>query len=151
LPWSRVKFVAVKKGVRSGGTSNAHSPKDCLRHSRQDAINLHHTMKAATNCFAFQNRGVRRAWTLVALVLFVTLQVFAASGPLHKAIHADATAPNHHCVITLLTHGQVNAPAALPGLVAFAAALIFCLPPFNPAVFSSFDYRLSPSRAPPRF
>ena len=88
---------------------------------------------------------------LAGLVLFVALQVFAASGNLHKAIHSDATAPGHHCVITLLTHGQVNAPVVSGIWVAFVAALIFILPLVQSAVLSSFDYRLSPSRAPPRF
>jgi hypothetical protein len=44
----------------------------------------------------------------------------------------------------------VNAPVALPVLIAFVAAIIFLLPLLQSAVFSSFDYRLCPSRAPPR-
>lgn len=88
---------------------------------------------------------------LAVLLLFVVLQVFAASGDLHRAIHPDANSPGHHCVITLLSHGQVHAPVVSGIWVAFVAALIFFLPLIQSAMFPSFDHRLSPSRAPPRF
>jgi hypothetical protein len=110
-----------------------------------------HAMKVADKSFARRSQSLHRMGALVGLLLFVALQVFAASGNLHKAIHSDATSPGHHCVITLLAHGQVNAPV-VPGIwVAFVAALIFFLPLLSSAVISSFDLRLSPGRAPPRF
>ena len=42
------------------------------------------------------------------LLLFVVLQVFASSGPLHRLIHHDADSPDHHCAITLLAQGQAQ-------------------------------------------
>jgi hypothetical protein len=107
-------------------------------------------MRAATKWLALRNPESRRAWALLSLVLFLTLQIFGASTTLHQAVHADATAPSHHCVITLFAQGQVTAPGALAAAVAFIAVLLFCLLPFRTAVLSSLDYRLSPSRAPPR-
>ena len=125
--------------------------KKFLRALAQSAMSMSLAMKVTGKSFAFRNQSVRRIWALMVLVLFIALQVFAGSATLHKAIHADASSPSHHCVITLLAKGQVNAPPSLGALVAFTAALIFFLPLFQTAARPSFDYRLSPSRAPPRF
>jgi len=100
---------------------------------------------------AFCGRNSRRAWAVVCLALFLTVQIFAASGPLHQVIHPDAHSPQHQCVFTLFAHGQLDAAGAFPPLMAFVAVLCFLLPTLPSAVRSSFDYRLSPSRAPPRF
>jgi len=113
-------------------------------------MNNSHAMNLADKPFARSQR-LRRMAALAVVFLFVALQVFASFGALHKAIHADADSPTHHCVITLLTHGQMNTPVVLGVSVAFAAALIFFLPPLQSAVLSSFDLRLSPGRAPPCF
>jgi hypothetical protein len=100
---------------------------------------------------ALRNRVDRRILALFCLALFLTLQLFAASGTLHEAIHADANTPGHHCVVTLFAQGHVDSPAASAGSIALIATLLFCLRPAAPALFSSFDYRFSSSRAPPRF
>lgn len=94
--------------------------------------------------------GTRRVGAVFALLLFLTLQLFASSESLHKLIHPDAGSPDHQCAITLFTHGQVDAPATVLPTVEFVAAVLFLLPLFQSAVFSSFDYRFSVSRAPPR-
>lgn len=108
-------------------------------------------MRLTAKMLSVRKPGFRQGWALVSLVLFFALQIFAGSESLHRAIHHDADLPSHHCVITLLSHGQVAAPT-VPGIfVAFCAALIFLLPLFESAVLSFLDYRLSPSRAPPRF
>src|ERR1017187_1431216 len=102
-------------------------------------MNSSHAMQLAVEHFAPPSPRARRIWALFGVALFVALQLFANSGALHKAIHTDADSPGHHCVITLLTHGQVNAPF-VPGIwVAFAAALIFFLPLVQSAALSSFD------------
>jgi hypothetical protein len=106
-------------------------------------------MKATATGFALPSRTSRRLWAAICLALFLTLQVFAASSSLHQAIHADAAAPSHHCVITLLSHGQLNAPEVFTGCLVFVAALLFLLPSRVATLSASFDYRLSPSRAPP--
>jgi hypothetical protein len=106
-------------------------------------------MKAAATGFALPGRNSRRFWAAICLALFLTLQLFAASGSLHRAIHSDASAPSHHCVITLLSQGQLNTPEVFTSGLVFVAALLFFLPPLHATLSSSIDYRLSPSRAPP--
>jgi hypothetical protein len=106
-------------------------------------------MKAAATGFALPSRNSRRWWAAVCLALFLTLQLFAASSSLHRALHPDAAAPSHHCVITLLSQGQLNAPEVFTGCLVFVAALLFSRPSLHAIPASSFDYRLSPSRAPP--
>lgn len=97
-----------------------------------------------------RSRASRRLAGLLGLVLFLALQLFVTAGPLHQAVHADANAPGHRCVISLFAHGQVNSPGLAPVIIGLAAALCFLLPLFRAALLRSFDYRLSPSRAPPR-
>jgi hypothetical protein len=87
---------------------------------------------------------------LVCLALFLALQLFAASSPLHQAIHSDANSPGHQCAITMIAQGQVDAPPAWIGWAAFAAVLLFCVPAFSAPRHSLTDLRLAPSRAPPR-
>jgi hypothetical protein len=107
-------------------------------------------MTAATKWFALKNRSARQVGALGCLLLFVILQAAAISNSLHKAIHADAGEPGHNCVITLLAQGHVDAPATLPGLLAFVAAMYFLLPAPKPTFAFSVDCRLPSSRAPPR-
>jgi hypothetical protein len=108
-----------------------------------------HSMKAAATGFALPKRNSRRFGAVICLALFLTLQLFAASSSLHQAIHSDAAAPSHHCVITLVSQGQLNTPEVFTGSLLFVAALLFCLPSVHATLSSSIDYRLSPSRAPP--
>ena len=107
-------------------------------------------MKTAAAKIALPNRSSRSLWALLFLALFLSLQLFASSGTMHRTIHSDANSPNHHCVLTLLTQGQVNGPVVLGLWLTFAAALIFSLPLLQAAVQSSLDLRLAPGRAPPR-
>jgi len=106
-------------------------------------------MKAAAQWLALRNRGSPRWGALLCLALFLTLQCFATSGALHRVLHSDSAAPSHHCVITLLSQGQVTADF-VPVLILFAGALIFCLPRLHAIPLCASDCRLSPSRAPPR-
>lgn len=106
-------------------------------------------MRKALTMLSFRNRASRRGWAVVSLGIFLTLLLFTSSHSLHKLIHPDADSPDHQCAITMLVHGQVNAPVVPPVLIAFAFALLFVLPPARLLAFSSFDYRFSASRAPP--
>jgi hypothetical protein len=106
-------------------------------------------MRKAMTMLSFRGRTSRRVWAVIGLAFFLALQLLTASEPLHKLIHPDADSADHHCAVTLLAQGQVNASELLLPLVAFVAALFFLLPPLQSAVFSSFDYRFSASRAPP--
>ena len=110
---------------------------------------MRHSMKAAMRSYALQIRISRRVCALICLALFLLLQLFAVSGALHRAVHADAAAPNHHCVVTLLAKGQVSAPQLAIALSVFIAPFFFHLPLLQPAVCSASDHRLSPGRAPP--
>lgn len=106
-------------------------------------------MRKAIAIFSFRNPAARRAGAVVSLVFFLALLLFTSSHRLHKLIHPDADSPDHQCAITMLAHGQVNASALPPVLVAFVATLFFLLPPLQSALVSSFEYRFCPSRAPP--
>lgn len=106
-------------------------------------------MRAAISIASFRRQTSRRATGIICLVLLLTLQLFASSESLHKLIHPDADSPDHHCAITMLAHGQVDAPAALPLLTSFVATLFFVVPLLESAKYSFFDYRFSSSRAPP--
>jgi hypothetical protein len=99
---------------------------------------------------SFREGNSRRVWALLGLALFLTLQLLTSSAVLHKLIHSDADSVSHHCAVTMFSRGQVSATEALAPLVGFIAALFFLLPPLQSAVLSSFDYRFSASRAPPR-
>lgn len=96
-------------------------------------------------------RNSRPVWAILCLALFVVLQLFAASGPLHKSFHADSDTPDHHCVITLLAQGKVTPATASLWVAIFIALFLFFLPQITAVFYSSFDYRFSSSRAPPRF
>jgi len=122
-----------------------------LRPIATGAINTAQAMPLAAEHFVPPSLRARRIWALIGIALFLALQVFASSGALHKSLHAEADAPGHHCVITLLSQGQVSAPVVIGIWVAFAFASIFLLPLLQSAVTSSSDLRLAPGRAPPRF
>jgi|SRR5215469_2988505 len=108
-------------------------------------------MKVLRKLLALRDGKSRRLWALFSLALFLTLQLFLSAPLLHGLIHPGADSPNHHCVITVFTHGCVDAAdTSLPAVTVFLG-VTFCLLILTSAVFSSFDYRLSPSRAPPQF
>jgi hypothetical protein len=107
-------------------------------------------MSQAMTKLPYRWRASRRLGAAFGLALFLALQLFASSDALHRWIHADANSADHHCAVTLFSHGQVNAAESLAPLAAFVAAMFFLLPPLQSAVFSSVEYRFSPSRAPPR-
>jgi hypothetical protein len=107
-------------------------------------------MRKAMTQLSLHDRPCRRICAAFGLAIFLTLLLFTSSEALHKLIHSDANSPDHHCAVTLFLHGQLNASETLSPLVAFIAAFFFLLPPLPSAVFSSFDYRFSASRAPPR-
>jgi len=99
---------------------------------------------------SFRDANFRRVWAAFGLLLFLTLQLLTSSVGLHKLLHADADSSGHHCAVTLFARGQVSTTEAAVPLVAFVAALFFLLPILRSAEFSSFEYRFSASRAPPR-
>jgi hypothetical protein len=107
-------------------------------------------MSKAMTMLSFREGNSRRVWAGFGLALFLFVQLLTTSTALHKLVHSDADSASHHCAVTLLSGGQINAADVVAPLIAFVAALFFFLPPFQSAVFASFDYRFSASRAPPR-
>ena len=81
--------------------------------------------------------------------LWVNLWALEVSPDFHRFLHADSESPSHHCLVTqfqhhLLLSGFVAAVA--PALPDISIALIGCR---DFQCRPSYDYRLSPSRAPP--
>ena len=82
-------------------------------------------------------------------VLLLVCGILSVSSALHQLLHND-TAGNHHiCLVCSFAKGQVSAAD-----VALVAALLVLCPLFGyrastPSPLPAFDYRLSPSRAPP--
>lgn len=140
---SRARFVAGRCAFRS----------TCKKSLAAFAAGCHllaSAMRKAMTILSFREARTRRVWAAFSLVLFLTLQLLSSSTALHKLVHADAGSLDHHCAITLLSRGQVNAMDAIVPLVAFVAALLFLLPVLQPPELASFAYRFSASRAPPR-
>jgi hypothetical protein len=93
---------------------------------------------------------MRRFWAVACLVLFVGLQFAAVSEQLHAAIHPDANAADHTCVIKVLSQGQVDVSDAM--VLVPAPESVRCLEPvleFLP--FPATEYLLQFGRAPPSF
>jgi hypothetical protein len=85
----------------------------------------------------------------VMLILWGVMCALEVSPNLHNLLHKDAQSPAHNCLVTQFQHHLL-----LPELVAAVAPVPFELSGparscgdcrFSPA----YDYRLSPSRAPP--
>ena len=96
-----------------------------------------------------RRNGSRRAAVAVMISLWVAIWALEVSPGLHRLLHEDAESPGHHCLVTQFQHHLL-----LPG---FVAALAPALPDSSHALirsgdfqfYPSYDYRLSPSRAPP--
>ena len=89
-----------------------------------------------------------RASAAVATLLFLSLLALASSSALHRALHADAQDAHHHCVITMLAQGQMDAPVADIS-TALPHACVQGAPPVTIVVPSIVLELLPPGRAPP--
>jgi hypothetical protein len=84
------------------------------------------------------------------LGLFLFLQTLAAAPVLHQLIHDNAGQPDHHCAVTLLAQGQIDAaPASV--FVALPPFVLVEAPASQTPILIAADYRLLPGRAPPSF
>lgn len=82
-------------------------------------------------------------------MLWLATSALAVSPELHHLLHADSNNLSHECVLTLLSKGLFAGPASAdPQWWPHAPTLRVPPAPDEP-VRSRFDYRLSPSRAPP--
>ena len=93
--------------------------------------------------------GSRCAAVAVMFSLWVALWALEVSPDLHRFLHEDAQNPNHTCLVTQFQHHLVLSglvAAVAPALPEVCSALPACGDfQFLPA----YDYRLTPSRAPP--
>jgi hypothetical protein len=81
-------------------------------------------------------------------LLLLLIATFAASPSLHALIHRDANQTNHHCIITVFAHGQVDASVVDVAIVASPVQGTEISLPGIP-VFSAVIENLPPGRAPP--
>jgi hypothetical protein len=85
---------------------------------------------------------------LLLLGLFVSVMGMATSSELHQALHPNASNPNHHCVVTLLTSGQVEASAGTAAPIALDSFLVSSVF-YSPSFQADFSFNHSLSRGPP--
>src|SRR5271165_6582501 len=95
--------------------------------------------------------GRRSALCGMLAVLLLVTATLSGSPTLHRMLHNDGALKNHICLACSLAKGQVSGPE-----VALSATVVVCwlfglFPPAQSLALPGFDYRLSPSRAPPRF
>ena len=89
--------------------------------------------------------------TTIAVMLLAWLGVCAieVSPELHSFLHKDAQSPAHACLVTQLQKHSIDSgfvPVVTPARSAEWNSLVTRA---EVQLFASFDYRLSPSRAPP--
>jgi hypothetical protein len=85
---------------------------------------------------------------LILLGLFVSVMGLVSFSGLHKTFHPNASNPEHHCVVTLLTSGQVEVSAGVPAIIApdvVSISLVLLEPSFQTEV----SFNLPLSRGPP--
>ena len=86
--------------------------------------------------------------SIVLLALFLSLLAMASSTGLHQAVHTNAANADHHCAVTLLASGQVDAPASVSLVVhAPVVSISFFLPEIP--LPASVSFNLAHGRGPP--
>jgi hypothetical protein len=106
-------------------------------------------MRPEQSRFSKQMPATRFVLSALLALLVAGLQSLAISQPLHQWLHSDAGDPGHQCAVTFFAQNPIQTSASAvavpaPSLQAVdlpAAVLILSS--------ASFDYRWSPSRAPP--
>ncbi len=96
-----------------------------------------------------QRNGSHLAAVAVMISLWVAMWALEVSPDLHRLLHKDAQSPGHACLVTQFQHHLL--------LSGFVAAALPPLPVVSSAPLASrdfqflpaYDYRLTPSRAPP--
>jgi hypothetical protein len=86
---------------------------------------------------------------VLAVLLLVTM-TFSVSHWLHQYFHCDGAGSDHFCLACSFAKGHVGAAAValMPIMLVLFGFRRVCLATASP--FRGFDYRTSPSRAPPR-
>jgi len=94
-------------------------------------------------------RFLNPAAALLLTALILCLSMVGSSPDLHKRIHADASAENHVCAITLFAKERISPADPAPILIFFVSDFVVIRPVENFTGASVLDLRLSPGRAPP--
>jgi len=103
-------------------------------------------LKLKQKTCAFVAKSALAGWLAFLLLFSSVLAVSSA----HRQSHDFGRAtPGHPCVFCLFAHGQISLSDVTPASVRVSAMLIGIVTPSQPAIPTSMDYRLSPSRAPP--
>jgi len=84
------------------------------------------------------------------LALWLGVCALEVSPELHHFLHKDAQSPTHTCLVTQLQKHSILSGLASPIALAAPAGWNPLAAQGQSQLFASFDYRLSPSRAPPR-
>jgi hypothetical protein len=81
--------------------------------------------------------------------LLLVAAILSVNHALHQCLHYEGAVNGHVCLVCSFVKGQLSAaPVALfCGVCVFPCLWYFCL--VNTLSLPGFDYRLSPSRAPP--
>jgi len=100
----------------------------------------------ASNCF---DRAAKPALAGLLALLLLALSTISVCPSLHKFLHSDG-GENHQCLVCSFAKGQVTAAEVSGVFAALVISLVglVLLPKVSP--LPSFDFALSPSRAPPR-
>jgi hypothetical protein len=97
------------------------------------------------------NRFVKSTSASLLAALVLCLSLLGSSPALHKLIHSDAGAADHHCAITLFAKGQVNSVNVVPLLAVFVVLFGGISLLVETFLLPLADYRFSASRAPPAY
>ena len=95
------------------------------------------------------SNGRRLAAVAVMFSLWVGMWALEVSPNLHRFLHEDAQSPGHTCLVTQFQHHLLLSgfvAAATPPLPVVSYAPLVC---GDLQFLPSYDYRLTPSRAPP--
>lgn len=108
-------------------------------------VNLHLDLKLGG-----LGRAAKPALAGLLALLLLASGMLSVSRALHQSFHSEAAGSHHLCLVCLFANGQISAADVM-----LVVALLLLCPPSGkvaakPAPLPAFDYRLSPSRAPPR-
>jgi hypothetical protein len=93
-------------------------------------------------------KQVRMPLGVLSILLVLLLNLLAASPALHEWLHADAGQVEHQCAVTMLAHGQVDAPVVDVALPVPVAPIEF-LPQTSVSILNALVATLPPGRGPP--
>ena len=83
------------------------------------------------------------------LVVVLMFSAFASVAPcLHDWLHADHQSPAHHCLVTILEHGQTETTCSWMQMPKPVGTIAYQAAPAE-SFFISHDLALHPERGPP--